>query len=94
VNDACDLVVRCEVDGRVMQEGRTSDLLFGPADCVAYVSTILTLEPGDLISTGTPSGVGAARTPPVFLREGQVVRTVIEGIGVLENRCVRESPAR
>jgi acylpyruvate hydrolase len=56
------------------------------------VSTILTLEPGDLISTGTPSGVGAARTPPVFLREGQVVRTVIEGIGVLENRCVRESP--
>ncbi|MEA2625220.1 MAG: acylpyruvate hydrolase, partial [Candidatus Binatota bacterium] len=54
VNDARDLVVRCEVDGRVMQEGRTSDLLFGPADCVAYVSTILTLEPGDLISTGTP----------------------------------------
>ena len=83
-----DLVLTCEVDGEVMQKGRTSDLLFGPEDLVAYISSIVTLEPGDLVATGTPSGVGAGRTPPVFLRPGQVVRTSIEGIGELVNECV------
>jgi acylpyruvate hydrolase len=82
------LRVRCEVDGAVMQDGTTDDLLFDVAACVAYVSAIATLEPGDLISTGTPSGVGVGRTPPVFLRPGQVVRTSIEGVGELVNRCV------
>ena len=87
-----DLVVRCEVDGQVMQESRTSDLLFGPAEIISYVSEIITLEPGDLIATGTPAGVGAARTPPVWLRAGQVVRTVVEGVGECVNRC-QPSPA-
>jgi acylpyruvate hydrolase len=73
-----------------MQRGRTSDLLFGPVDIVAYISQIVTLEPGDLILTGTPGGVGAGRTPPVYLRPGQVVRTVIEGVGELVNTCVAE----
>jgi len=82
-----DLVVRCEVDGELMQESRTSDLLFGPAEIISYVSEIITLEPGDLIATGTPAGVGAARTPPVWLRAGQVVRTVVEGVGECVNRC-------
>src|SRR5207253_905857 len=63
VDDAGDLQLQCEVDGRVVQEARTSDLLFKPADIVSYISTIVTLEPGDLISTGTPSGVGAGRQP-------------------------------
>lgn len=89
---ATDLVVRCEVDGQVVQEGRTSDLLFGPAETVSYLSDIVTLDPGDLIATGTPSGVGAGRTPPVFLKAGQVVRTSIEGLGELVNQCVAEAP--
>lgn len=85
-----DLEIRCEVDGEVRQLSRTSDLLFGPVAIVAYLSRILTLEPGDLIATGTPDGVGAGRRPPVYLRPGQVVRTAIEGIGELVNVCVAE----
>jgi acylpyruvate hydrolase len=87
---AADLALRCEVDGRVMQSSRTSDLLFGPAELVAYISRITTLRPGDLIATGTPGGVGAARTPKVFLAPGQVLRTVIEGIGECVNTCVAD----
>jgi acylpyruvate hydrolase len=83
-----DLQVSCLVDGEVMQDARTSDLLFDPVDVVAYASTIITLRPGDLIFTGTPEGVGAARTPPVFLQPGQVVTTRIEGIGEMRNRFV------
>jgi acylpyruvate hydrolase len=90
VGDAADLALRCEVDGVVMQSSRTSDLLFGPADLVAYISQMTTLRPGDLIATGTPGGVGAARTPKVFLAHGQVLRTVIEGIGECVNTCVAE----
>jgi acylpyruvate hydrolase len=90
VGDAADLAVRCEVDGQVMQSSRTSDLLFRPADLVAYISQITTLRPGDLIATGTPGGVGAARTPKVFLAPGQVMRTVIEGVGECVNACVAE----
>lgn len=84
---APDLEIRCEIDGHVMQRSGTGDLLFDPADIVAYVSTILTLDPGDLILTGTPGGVGAGRDPSIFLQPGQTVRTVIEGIGELVNRC-------
>lgn len=91
VDGARDLQVRCEVDGVVMQEGRTSDFLFKPADLVAYISQIITLDPGDLISTGTPGGVGAARNPKVFLKPGQVVRTSIEGLGEMVNECVAEA---
>lgn len=86
-----DLEIRCEVDGEVMQRSRTSDLLFGIADVVSYVSDIITLLPGDVICTGTPGGVGDGRDPKVYLREGQVLRTVIEGIGETRNTCVRET---
>ncbi len=88
VDDARDLVIQCEVDGRVMQEARTSDLLFGPAAIVSYISSIITLDPGDLILTGTPAGVGSGRQPPLFLHPGQVLRTTIEGLGELVNACV------
>jgi acylpyruvate hydrolase len=91
VDHAADLVVRCEVDGDVVQEARTSDLLFRPADVVAYVSEIITLDPGDVIATGTPAGVGAGRTPPRFLKPGNILRTSISGIGELENECVAAS---
>ena len=90
VDGARDLRVTCTVDGEIVQDGRTADLLFDPVATVQYLSTVCTLVPGDLVSTGTPAGVGHARVPPVYLRSGQVVRTAIEGIGELVNRCVPE----
>jgi acylpyruvate hydrolase len=90
VDHAADLRVTCDVDGERMQDGRTADLLFDPVETVRYLSTVCTLEPGDVISTGTPAGVGHGRTPPVYLAPGQVVRTAIEGIGELVNRCVAD----
>ena len=90
VGDARDLEVRCDVDGQPMQRGKTSDLIFKPVEIVRYISDIITLLPGDVIATGTPSGVGDGRNPKVFLRPGQVVRTAIEGLGVMENMCITE----
>jgi len=94
VGDARDLEIGCEVDGEVMQLARTSDLLFKPADIVAYVSQAITLRPGDLLLTGTTGGVGDARKPPVYLRPGQLVRTWIEGVGECVNHCVAEKPSQ
>ena len=82
------LAVRCDVDGTTMQKDNTGDLLFDPADLVKYVSTVIRLNPGDIIATGTPGGVGHARKPPVYLTGGQTVVTEIEGLGRLENRVV------
>lgn len=93
VDHAADLEVRCEVDGQVMQQARTSDLLFTPADVVAYTSQVITLRPGDLLLTGTTGGVGDARKPPVYLKPGQVVRSYVEGLGECVNHCVAEKPA-
>jgi acylpyruvate hydrolase len=90
VGDAADLEIGCEVDGATMQQARTSDLLFKPADIVAYASQAITLRPGDLLLTGTTGGVGDARKPPVYLKPGQVVRTYIEGVGECVNHCVAE----
>ena len=78
----------CSVDGILMQQTSTDDLLFSPAELVAYISEIITLVPGDLISTGTPAGVGHARQPPRWLKPGTVVTTRIEGVGECRNRCV------
>jgi len=90
VGDGDDLALRCEVDGRVMQDSRTSDLLFKPAELISYISTIIALDPGDIIATGTPAGVGAGRDPRVFLQPGQTVRSVVEGLGELVNTCIKE----
>ncbi|MBA3851151.1 MAG: fumarylacetoacetate hydrolase family protein [Chloroflexi bacterium] len=90
---APDLEIRAELDGMVMQLARTGDLLFGPAQAIAYISTFMTLVPGDVVLTGTPAGVGAGREPPVYLQPGQVVRVHIEGIGELVNRCEAEGGA-
>jgi len=87
LGDGRGLEIRCEVDGDTKQQSSTSELCFTVTDIVADLSTILTLEPGDVIATGTPSGVGAARTPPEWLTDGSVVRCSIEGIGATENRC-------
>ena len=90
VDHARDLELRCDVDGVTMQRSSTSDLLFDPAEIVAYISGFTTLRPGDLIATGTPGGVGAGRDPKVFLQPGQVLRTAIEGLGECVNVCHAE----
>jgi acylpyruvate hydrolase len=84
------LSISCEVDGELMQKDSTADLLFDPVDLVRYVSTMIRLNPGDLIATGTPGGVGHARKPEVYLSAGQRVVTEIEGIGRLENLVVTD----
>jgi len=82
------LVVRTSVDGEVMQQDDTGTLLFDPVTLVRYVSTITRLNPGDLIATGTPAGVGHARDPQRYLGGGETVVTEIEGIGACVNRVV------
>jgi acylpyruvate hydrolase len=89
--DPSDLALTTEIDGQTMQSSRTSDLLFKPAEILAYISQIITLEPGDIIATGTPSGVGSGRNPQVWLKAGQTVTCKVEGIGELVNRCVAEA---
>jgi acylpyruvate hydrolase len=76
-----DAAIRCELDGEVMQATTIADLLFSPAALLSYISTIITLNPGDVIATGTSGGVGHARTPPAYLKPGQTLVTSIEGIG-------------
>jgi acylpyruvate hydrolase len=84
----------CEVDGDLVQSADTADLVFDPAELLAYISQIVTLFPGDLIATGTPGGVGHARKPPRYLTDGAVLVTRIDGLGECRNRCVAEkSPA-
>ena len=85
--------VRLVVDGEVMQSDNTGDLLFDPVALVEYVSTIVRLNPGDLIATGTPGGVGHARRPERYLVGGETVVAEIDGIGRLENRVVKEGAA-
>lgn len=86
-----DLTVRTVVDGTVMQEDRTGTLLFTPVDLVRYISTIVTLNPGDVIATGTPAGVGHARDPRVYLLGGETVRTEIDQLGACVNRVVKNT---
>jgi acylpyruvate hydrolase len=85
--DGTSGTITCTVNGETMQESDVSDLVFDPIALVSYISTIVTLLPGDIIATGTPGGVGAARTPPQFLAAGDVVVTRIEGLGELQNTC-------
>lgn len=83
-----DLLIGCTVNGEVRQNSSTNDLVFDISQLVAYLSTICELYSGDLIFTGTPSGVGHGRKPPVYLRPGDVIVTSLEGVGILRNRCV------
>jgi acylpyruvate hydrolase len=82
------LEIRLEVDGEAMQQDSTGDLLFDPVALVEYVSTMVRLNPGDIIATGTPAGVGHARKPARHLVGGEYVAARVEGIGVLSNRIV------
>lgn len=83
--DLADIDVRTTVSGGVMQDANTSDLIFGVEELIAYVSAGITLEPGDVIATGTAGGVGDSRTPPRYLREGDTVDIYIGGVGTLSN---------
>jgi len=83
-----DLAIRCEIGGTRLQDGRSSQMIFPVEELVAFLSRVCTLEPGDLIFTGTPAGVGSMREPRRYLAPGDVIETAIEGVGRLRNRCV------
>jgi 2-keto-4-pentenoate hydratase/2-oxohepta-3-ene-1,7-dioic acid hydratase in catechol pathway len=85
ISDPQALEIRCEVNGRELQSSTTAQMVFGVAELIAFVSRTMTLEPGDLIATGTPPGVGFAREPPVYLNDGDEVTVEIDWIGRLTN---------
>ena len=84
VGDPHQLDLTCKVNGKLRQSANTADMVFDVYDQIAELSRVMTLEPGDLIFTGPPSGVGLAMSPPQFLRSGDVVRCEISGLGVIE----------
>ena len=84
------LEVTTTVDGRVMQRDNTGTLLFDPVHLVRYISTVVRLNPGDIIATGTPAGVGHARDPKVYLLGGETVVTEVEHVGACVNQVVKE----
>ena len=91
LGDGSGLRVVQRLNGELLQDGSTDDLIFGVPYLVGFVSAVFTLEPGDLILTGTPPGVGWARDPKVTLADGDVVEVEVEGIGVLRNPVVRDA---
>ncbi len=88
VPDPQDLSIKFRLNGETMQNSTTGQMIFGVAELIEYLSRYFTLEPGDIIATGTPPGVGFARKPPVYLEEGDVCEVEIEGLGVLSNPVV------
>jgi 2-keto-4-pentenoate hydratase/2-oxohepta-3-ene-1,7-dioic acid hydratase in catechol pathway len=85
IADPQDLAIRAVLNGEVRQESTTANMVFGVADLIAYITRVITLEPGDLIATGTPAGVGAFRKPPAFMQPGDEITIEIEGLGSLTN---------
>jgi 2-keto-4-pentenoate hydratase/2-oxohepta-3-ene-1,7-dioic acid hydratase in catechol pathway len=85
IADVQSLRVRAVLNGEVMQDSNTSNMIFGVAEIVSFVSQAITLEPGDLIITGTPAGVGAFRKPPVWMKPGDEITIEIDGIGSITN---------
>jgi 2-keto-4-pentenoate hydratase/2-oxohepta-3-ene-1,7-dioic acid hydratase in catechol pathway len=90
VPDPHALPIRLRLNGQVMQESNTKQMIFSVGEVVAYLSLVFTLQPGDIIYTGTPPGVGVARKPPVYLKGGDVCEVEIDGLGLLRNPCVQE----
>ena len=91
IPDPHNLAIRLRLNGQVMQDSNTKQMIFNVGQVVSYLSQVFTIEPGDLIFTGTPPGVGFARKPPVFLKGGDVTEVEIEGLGVLRNPVVQET---
>jgi 2-keto-4-pentenoate hydratase/2-oxohepta-3-ene-1,7-dioic acid hydratase in catechol pathway len=90
IEDPHNLAISLELSGEIMQQSNTSNLIFKVPQLIAHLSSVFTLEPGDIIATGTPSGVGFARTPPRYLKAGDEVRVRVEGLGELYNPVVSE----
>lgn len=90
ISDPARLRLAAHVDGERRQSAAASDMIFDVAELIAFVSSLLTLEPGDVVSTGTPAGVGTFRTPPAYLRPGQSVTVEVDAIGQLTNPVVAE----
>jgi 2-keto-4-pentenoate hydratase/2-oxohepta-3-ene-1,7-dioic acid hydratase in catechol pathway len=91
VDDLQALRVEARVNGETLQSGTTADMIFSIAETVAFLSRLMTLEPGDVVATGTPAGVGFTRVPPVRLRAGDIVEVEIEDLGVLSNPVIAEA---
>jgi 2-keto-4-pentenoate hydratase/2-oxohepta-3-ene-1,7-dioic acid hydratase in catechol pathway len=89
VPDPQDLSIKLRLNGSVMQDSNTCQMIFGVAELVEFLSRYVTLEPGDVVATGTPPGVGFARKPPVYLKDGDIVEVEIEGLGTLSNSVKR-----
>lgn len=85
-----DLRISCRVNGEVMQDATTDDMVVDVPHLVELLSSVMTLRPGDVCLTGTPAGVGVARRPPVYLQAGDVIETEISGVGVLRNTCIAD----
>ena len=94
ISDPHNLGIRCYVNDSVVQNSNTNELIFKTEDLLAYISQFVTLKPGDLISTGTPSGVGCFRKPPVWLQHGDKVRCEIDELGVVRNHMVDMSVSK
>lgn len=92
IPDPCALRMWLEVNGRRYQDGSTATMVYKPAFLISYVSRFMTLMPGDIISTGTPAGVGAGQNPPVFLAQGDRIELGIDGLGVQRQRVVGARP--
>ena len=90
VPDPQSLRIRCSIDGETLQDSNTSQMVFSVARLVAELTAVMTLEPGDIVATGTPAGVGTSRQPRRWIRPGERVRVEIDGLGVLENPAVAE----
>jgi 2-keto-4-pentenoate hydratase/2-oxohepta-3-ene-1,7-dioic acid hydratase in catechol pathway len=88
IPDPQTLQILTRVNGVTLQQGNTRDMIFSVARTIAFLSSLMTLQPGDLIATGTPSGVGFKRQPPVFLKAGDIVEVEIERIGMIRNPVV------
>jgi 2-keto-4-pentenoate hydratase/2-oxohepta-3-ene-1,7-dioic acid hydratase in catechol pathway len=90
IDDPQALGIRCLLNGEAMQDSSTAQMIFSVAEIIAYVSQMITLEPGDLIATGTPAGVGVFRDPKVLLEDGDEVSVEIQGVGTLTNPVQKE----
>ena len=90
IDDPQALAIRCVLNGETMQDSSTSQMIFSVAEIIAYVTRVITLEPGDLIATGTPAGVGVFRDPKVLLKDGDEVSVEIEGLGTLTKPVEKE----
>lgn len=91
IKDPHALDIKLDINGEVMQDSNTKELIFKIPELIAFLSSVFTLEAGDIVSTGTPAGVGFTRTPPRYLRAGETVTVTIQGIGELSNPIVAEA---